>query len=82
MKPYSLDFRKKIIIAYETESLSQRKLAERFNVALRFIQKLLKQYRETGLIAPKVRTKQTPPKLKDEQLAELRRLVEERNNTT
>lgn len=82
MKPYSLDFRKKIIIAYETESLSQRKLAARFNVALSFIQKLLKQYRETGSIAPKVRTKQTPPKLNDEQLSVLRRLVEERNDAT
>lgn len=82
MRPYSVAFRKKIIIAYETESISQRKLAARFGVALSFIQKLLKQYRETGSIEPKVRVQQTPPKLKDEQLAVLKRLAEEHNDAT
>ncbi|QFS42790.1 transcriptional regulator [Nostoc sphaeroides CCNUC1] len=46
MKPYSLDLRKKIIETYEQEQISQRKLAKRFRVALSFIYKLLKQYRE------------------------------------
>ncbi|HEY9858119.1 MAG TPA: hypothetical protein V6D16_01335 [Candidatus Obscuribacterales bacterium] len=37
-------------------------------MTLSFIEKLLKQYRETGNIAPKVRTNQTPLKLTLEQL--------------
>lgn len=82
MRPYSLDFRQKIIDIYESESISQRRLAKRFGVALSFIQKLLKQYQETGSIAPKVRTQQTPTKLNDEQLAVLKRLVEENNDAT
>jgi transposase len=82
MKPHSIAFRQKIIEVHEAEDISQRKLAKRFNVALSFIQKLLKQYRETDSLTPKVRTQQTPAKLNDEHLTVLRRLVEERNDAT
>jgi transposase len=53
MKAYSQDFRQKILDIYHREKLSQRQLAKRFDVATSFIIKLLKQYRETGNIAPK-----------------------------
>jgi len=53
MKAYSTDLRQKIIDVYGKEQISQRQLAKRFDVALSFIVKLLKQYRETGEIAPK-----------------------------
>ena len=82
MKPYSLDFRQKIIDVYETVPISQRQLAKRFGVTLSFIEKLLKQRRETGSIAPKVRTQQTPTKLNEANLAVLRQLVEEHNDAT
>ena len=82
MQPYSLDFRKKIIDIYVKEALSQRRLARRFGVAPSFIQKLLKQYRETGSVAPKQRTQQTPMKLNAEQLTVLQRLVEAHNDAT
>ncbi len=52
MKAYSIEFRRKIIKAHEDESISQRKLARRFGVAPSFVQKLLKQYRETDSFAP------------------------------
>lgn len=82
MKPHSVTFRRKIIKAYEDESLSQRALAKRFGVALSFVQKLIKQYRETDSVAPKIRTQQTPPKLTKEHLAILRRLVAEQHDAT
>lgn len=82
MKAYSIDFRRKIIKAHEDESISQRKLAKRFGVAKSFVQKLLKQYRETDSVAPKPRIQQTPPKLTEEHLAVLRQLVEEQNDAT
>lgn len=82
MQPYSLDFRQKIINIYESESISQRRLARRFGVAVSFIQKLLKQYQETGSIAPKVRSQQTPIKLNEEQLAVLKHLAEQHNDAT
>lgn len=59
MKAYSLDLRQKIVDAYAEGNISQRQLAKHFRVALSFIEKLLKQHRETGTIAPKVRTEQT-----------------------
>jgi len=52
MKAYSIDFRQKIIDAYHSSPISQRQLAERFSVALSFVQKLVKQYRLTQNIAP------------------------------
>ena len=82
MRPYSLDFRQKIIDVYNKESLSQRRLAKCFGVAPSFIQKLLNQYRETGSLAPKRRIQQTPTKLNAAQLEVLRRLVEEHNDAT
>ena len=51
MKAYSVDLRQKIIDVYTEGNLSQRQLAQQFRVALSFIQKLLKQYRETENLA-------------------------------
>lgn len=82
MKPYSVDLRQKIIDTYLAGGISQRQLAKRFRVALSFIEKLLKQYRETGNIAPKVRTEQPPIKLKPDQLAKLEELVIANNDAT
>ncbi|MEM9155398.1 MAG: helix-turn-helix domain-containing protein, partial [Cyanobacteria bacterium P01_F01_bin.33] len=80
MKPYSLDLRQKIVDAYDRGGISQRQLARQFNVATSFVQKLLKQRRETGSIAPKVRTEQTPPKLNAQHRALLRELLEAQND--
>lgn len=82
MKAYSLDFRQKIIDVYTEDHLSQRQLAQHFRVTLSFIQKLVKQYRETENIAPKVRIQQTPTKLKAENLNVLRELVNTNNDFT
>lgn len=82
MKAYSLDLRQKIVDAYAQGNRSQRQLAQQFGVALSFIEKLLKQQRETGSIAPKERTQQTPTKLNVEQLKVLEQLVEAQNDAT
>lgn len=81
-KAYSLDLRQKIIDAYTGGGISQRGLAKQFGVAKSFIQKLLKQYRETGSIAPKVRVEQTPPKLNDEHRVLLAEIVAANNDAT
>ncbi len=70
MKSYSLDLRQKIINVYETEPISQRKIAKRFCVALSFVQKLLKQYRQTQDISPQ------------SQLVILAELIEVNNDAT
>lgn len=82
MKAYSLDLRQKILDTYLEGGISQRQLAKRFCVTLGLIEKLLKRYRETGSIAPKVRTQQTPPKLNSEQLNVLKEIVEAKNDAT
>jgi transposase len=80
MRPYSIDLRQKIVDCYDAGGISQRQLAKQFGVALSFIQKLLKQRREQGSLAPKVRQIQTPPKLTDEQLNILREIVAANND--
>lgn len=82
MKPYSVDLRQKIVDTYLEGSISQREVAKRFKVALSFVQKILKQYRETGNLAPKVRQEQTPPKLNENQLKVLEEIVEANNDAT
>lgn len=52
MKPYSIDFREKIVKAYEQENTSIRKLAARFDVSKAFVQKLLKQKKINGHVQP------------------------------
>ena len=82
MKAYSLDFRQKIIDVYHKEKISQRQLAKRFDVALSFIVKLLKQYRTTGEIAPKPFNGGVKLRLSSENLVFLAELIEQNNDAT
>lgn len=82
MQPYSIDFRKKIIEVREEERISIRKLAQRFRVAKSFIQKLLKQYEETGHLEPQPQGGSPPPKVGKEQLITLIEIMENHNDAT
>ena len=82
MKAHSLDFRQKIVDTYLKEGSSQRKIAKRFGVALSFVEKLLKQLRETGDLAPKPHGGGRIPKLNAEQLSLVSALVESDNDAT
>ena len=81
MKPYSVDLRQKIVPTYLNETIIQRQLAQRFHVALSFVIKILKQYRETGCLSPR-KSPGRPRKLNQEQLKVLEVLVEEKNDWT
>ena len=52
MKPYSVDFRQKIIKAYEEGNTSIRQVASRFDVSKAFVQKLLKLKKIKGHVEP------------------------------
>lgn len=82
MKPYSIDFRQKILEVHKDEEMSIRQLAQRFRVAKSFIQKLLKQERETGDIKPRPQGGSPEPKLKEEQLVILVEILEANNDAT
>ena len=53
MKAYSVDLRQKIVDAYDRGQGSQRKLAKTFGVSRCFVEKLFRQRRRTGSLAPK-----------------------------
>jgi len=53
MKAYSIDFREKILKAYEQGNTSIRKVASRFDVSKSFVQKLLEIKKTQGNVAPK-----------------------------
>lgn len=53
MTRYSIDFRRKMIEAYEQDKNSMREVAKRFLVSPDTVRRLLKQYRQTGDLAPK-----------------------------
>ncbi|WP_246163648.1 MULTISPECIES: helix-turn-helix domain-containing protein [Brasilonema] len=80
MKAYSTDLRKKVIDAYKNQEGSQRNLAKRFSVSLTFIQKLLKQYRNTGTVEPKPHGGGNTAKLSSEQMVLVAALIEEDND--
>lgn len=52
MKAYSIDFREKVVKAYERGYTSIRKLAAKFDVSKAFVQRLLKQKKLTGHVQP------------------------------
>jgi len=53
MKPYSTEFREKIVKTYEQCDTSIRKVAARFDVSKAFVQKLLKQNKRLVMFNPK-----------------------------
>ena len=82
MKSYSKDFREKIIEVREQEKISIRGLAARFCVAKSFIQKIVKQYQETGDISPRPRGGGKKPKVSSEDLIILEEIIEQNNDCT
>jgi transposase len=82
MKAYPLEFRQKIIEVYQEEKISQAKLALRFRVALSFVEKIIKQWRETGDVSPKPHGGGNPLKLSAEQIILIGDWVKEKNDAT
>ena len=54
MKAYSIDFREKIVKAYEQGNTSVRKVASRFDVSKSFVQKLLQMKKTQGHVEPRL----------------------------
>ncbi len=75
MKPYSIDFRAKVVKAYERGDTSIRKLAAKFDVSKAFVQRLLKQKKLTGHVQPQKQGGSIKSKL-DECSTQLAQMVE------
>ena len=52
MKAYSLDLRERVVLAYETGSITIKGVAERFSVGETFVKKMLRQKRTQGAVQP------------------------------
>lgn len=52
MRPYSMDLRKRVVLACDARGGSREAIAQRFGVSTAWIRRLLQRRRETGSIAP------------------------------
>ena len=50
MKTYSLDLRQRVLAAYDSGGVTRKQVAERFDVSVGFVKKLLSQRKQTGSI--------------------------------
>ena len=82
MAAYSIDLRQKILHAWERRFGSQRRIADVFGVSLGFVEKVLRQHRTTGSIAPKPHAGGQHPRLDAAAQAVLQRLVGEHPDAT
>jgi transposase len=82
MKAYSLDLRQKILRASDQGLGSQRAIATFFGVSLSFVEKLLRQRRTTGDIAPRPHAGGRRPSCDEAAWAQVRRLVHEQPDAT
>jgi transposase len=82
MAAYSIDLRQKILHAYERRLGSQRALAHLFGVSLAFVEKILRQHRTTGNIAPKPHAGGHTPRVNEAIQVLIRQLVRDHPDLT
>lgn len=75
--PYSVDLRQRVINAYQAREGSQRQIAERFQVSLCFVKRLIRRYQETGTVEPKSHGGGAIAIIKQSELKQIKQLVDE-----
>ena len=78
--PYSIDLRQRVINVYQAEEVTQRELAERFQVSQSFVTRLIRRHQQTGTIKPKSRGGGAKAKIEVPQLGQIEQLVEEQSD--
>lgn len=74
-KPYSLDLRTKIVIAYKNKEGSQTEIAERFNVGLATVGRYWREYCRKGIVKLTVHRHGPLPELSGNKLEKVKQLV-------
>ena len=80
MQAYSLDLRRRIVQAYEQGQGTIPEIAEQFSVSVAFVNKMLRQWRDTGDLAPSPHGGGKPPSLSKQQLQLLKRKVQQQGD--
>jgi transposase len=75
MATISIDLRKRIVAAYDRGAGTRQQIADRYDVSLGMVKKLLRQRQRTGDIAPRHRFSGRRPKITPQHQERLRRLV-------
>lgn len=74
MKAHTVEFREKIVKAYQAGGVSMQAVAQRFDVARSFVQKILKQQQQQGHLRPAPVGRPLKTKLEGDE-AQLREMV-------
>jgi len=82
MKAYSIDLRKRVLAAYDSNKYSLTKIAKQFQVTIRWIQKLRQQRDQEGSIAPRPQNQGRKPAFRGANLEQLNTFVEENPDST
>ena len=82
MKPYSKDFRAKIVETKQKTHESNQQIAARFQVSYSFVRRLMKRYEATGSIDSNPHGGGKPSLLNSQQIDVVIQLVEEDNDAT
>jgi transposase len=80
--PYSNDMRCKVLEAYQNGEGSVEEVASNFGVSTSFVDRLLKRYRETGLIDPKPPGQGNPPSFTEEDCTKLKSYLQDNPDAT
>ncbi len=75
MKAYSIDLRKRVLAAYDSDKYTLKQIAEQFQVTTRWIQKLRQQRKQEGSIAPRPPNKGRKPVFQGKDLERLERFI-------
>ncbi len=78
----STDLRERIVTAYDRGDGTRQQIAERYNVSLGMVKKLLQQRRKTGDIASRHRFSGAKPKITAKHERRLKRLVRDHPDMT
>ena len=82
MATLSTDLRERILATYDRDEGTRLQIAERFDVSLGMVKKLLQQRRKTGDIAPRHRYSGRKPKITPKHKRRLERLVRKHPDKT
>ena len=70
-----MDLRERIVAAYDRGEATRQQIAERYDVSLGMVKKLLQQRRKTGDLAPRHKNSGRKPKITAKHQRHLKRLV-------